>query len=260
MVIGLDKFKERFEGFNDNYVIIGGTACDIALTGSNMTPRATVDIDMILIVDNMTPEFGQRFWQFIEEGQYQNRERKRGEGKEPVPELFRFIKPTPGYPIRIELLSTRPDILGEPTGFHLTPIPIGKGLDSLSAIIMDPDCYQFTIENNIIHDGLRIANPLCLICLKTRAFLNLGEEKKINPAGVRSEDIKKHRDDVFKLLVSSIDPTERITLPESLKKDIRAFADMMETSLPNQSLQDSLKSNEEQVRSYIAIMREVFNL
>ncbi|UVV58176.1 hypothetical protein NXY28_18040 [Bacteroides thetaiotaomicron] len=84
MVRGLEKFKEYFKDFSDNYIIIGGTACDIALTGSDMPPRATDDIDMILIVDNMTPEFGQRFWQFISEGEYQNRERKRGEGKEPV--------------------------------------------------------------------------------------------------------------------------------------------------------------------------------
>lgn len=29
MVVGLDKFKEAFADFKDNYVIIGGTACDI---------------------------------------------------------------------------------------------------------------------------------------------------------------------------------------------------------------------------------------
>ncbi len=259
MVRGLEKFREHFEGFNDNYVIIGGTACDMALTGSDMPPRATDDIDMILIVDNMTPEFGKRFWQFIEEGEYQNRERKRGEGKEPAPELFRFIKPAQGYPIRIELLSTRPDILGEPTGFHLTPIPLGERLSSLSAIVMEPDCYQFTIENSMIQDGLRIATPLCLICLKVRAFLNLTEEKKTNPE-VRSQDIKKHRDDVFKLFVTSIDHTDMTVLPESLRKDIGTFADMMEASLPNQSLQDRLKVDDEQIRSFITIMREVFNL
>ena len=31
MVKGLEKFKEYFAGFEDNYVIIGGTACDIIL-------------------------------------------------------------------------------------------------------------------------------------------------------------------------------------------------------------------------------------
>ena len=50
MVAGLDKFREAFAGFTDNYVIIGGTACDIALSDTDMRPRATDDIDMILIV------------------------------------------------------------------------------------------------------------------------------------------------------------------------------------------------------------------
>ncbi len=29
MVRGIDTFKEFFKGFEDNYVIIGGTACEI---------------------------------------------------------------------------------------------------------------------------------------------------------------------------------------------------------------------------------------
>ena len=125
MVVGLDTFKEFFKEFNDKFVVIGGTACDVILEDSEIEPRATDDIDMILIADKMTPEFGRHFWAFIAEGNYQTRQRKRGEGKEPAPELFRFTSPNAGYPVRIELLSTYPDILGEPTGFHLTPIPAG---------------------------------------------------------------------------------------------------------------------------------------
>ena len=50
MVKGLEKFKEHFSGFEDNYVIIGGTACDIALRDTDMRPHVTNDIDMILII------------------------------------------------------------------------------------------------------------------------------------------------------------------------------------------------------------------
>ena len=32
MVVGLEKFKEAFADYTDNYVIIGGTACDIVLS------------------------------------------------------------------------------------------------------------------------------------------------------------------------------------------------------------------------------------
>lgn len=40
MVTGLDKFREAFLKYADNYVIIGGTACDIVLRDTDMKPRA----------------------------------------------------------------------------------------------------------------------------------------------------------------------------------------------------------------------------
>ena len=70
MVTGLDKFREAFLEYADNYVIIGGTACDIVLRDTDMKPRATSDIDMIVVVENMTPEFAAAFWQFIRDGRY----------------------------------------------------------------------------------------------------------------------------------------------------------------------------------------------
>ena len=33
---GLEKFREAFAGFSDNYVVIGGTACNIAMTGTTV--------------------------------------------------------------------------------------------------------------------------------------------------------------------------------------------------------------------------------
>ena len=68
MVRGLEKFKEYFKEFSDNYIIIGGTDCDIALTVSDMPPRASDEIAMSLIVDNLPPEFGKLFLPFISVG------------------------------------------------------------------------------------------------------------------------------------------------------------------------------------------------
>ncbi|MDR1897242.1 MAG: hypothetical protein LBR10_10685, partial [Prevotellaceae bacterium] len=228
MVTGLGKFKEYFAEFVDNYVIIGGTACDIALRETDMPPRATNDIDMILVVEKMTTEFGKRFWDFIIAGEYKTRQRKRGENKS-APELFRFINPKQGFPVQIELLSKQPDILGEPTGFHLTPIPIGEDISSLSAILLNEDYYCQTIQNSMIEDGIRIANPLSLMCLKIKAFLNLTEEKKTNQA-VRNADIKKHRDDVFKLFAMRIDPFTPVELPVELKRNLDSFISLIEQS------------------------------
>lgn len=258
MVKGLEKFKEHFAGFEDNYVIIGGTACDITLLNTDMRPRATDDIDMILVIEKMTPEFGQRFWEFIDLGEYTNRERKRGD-KEPITELFRFIDPKEGFPVQIELLSRFPEILGEPTGFHLTPIPTGEDTPSLSAILLDEEYYHHTIDSSVIEDGIRIANPLSLLCLKVKAFLNLTEEKKTNPE-VRNGDIKKHRDDVFKLLAMRIDPFTPIELSDTMKAELNVFIDVMEKSLPNQSLSDSLQRSDTEIRGYLGIMKDIFGI
>ena len=47
MVRGIDTFKEFFKGFEGNYVIIGGTACEILEDLYAQVLRATKDIDII---------------------------------------------------------------------------------------------------------------------------------------------------------------------------------------------------------------------
>ena len=70
MVGGLDTFRDAFREYSDCFVIIGGTACEEVLQGTDQKPRATLDIDLIVIADNMTPQFARRFWQFISDGAY----------------------------------------------------------------------------------------------------------------------------------------------------------------------------------------------
>lgn len=61
MVTGFTKFKERFHGFEEQYVVIGGTACDLLMENEDMVFRATKDIDIVLIVESITAEFGKAF-------------------------------------------------------------------------------------------------------------------------------------------------------------------------------------------------------
>lgn len=121
---GLEKFQEAFAEFSDNYVIIGGTACEITMTGTAVRPRATHDIDMIVVVEKMTPEFGTRFWRFVQEAGYRPEKRKTTEGEPAKYEMYRFVDGNPGYPEMIEILSRHPDMLGEPKGLKIEPIPI----------------------------------------------------------------------------------------------------------------------------------------
>lgn len=255
-VKGLDRFKEYFLDFKDNYVIIGGTACSVILRNADMQPRATKDIDMILVVERMTPDFGRRFWAFIHDGDYEMRERKRDEGKEPVPELFRFYKPrNDGFPYQIELLSRQPEVLSVPEGFHLTPIPVGEDISSLSAILMNEEFYHFALEHSTMEDELHVADTIGLICLKMKAYLNLSEQEP--PA--HSSDIRKHMSDVFKLMASGNAP-ESVALSANMKKDAMAFVEKMESLMPNQPLQDSIQRNESFIRQVLDEIRRIFDL
>ena len=65
MVRGIETFKQFFKGFEDNYVIIGGTACEIHEDLYAQVPRATKDIDIILIVEALSAEFVAKFWEFV---------------------------------------------------------------------------------------------------------------------------------------------------------------------------------------------------
>ena len=111
MAYGTEIFRQHFRDYTDQYVLIGGTACDLLFNEAGMQFRATKDIDMVLVVEALTTDFAQRFWQFIEDGGYKARQRSNGQ-----PEFYRFVEPeVTGYPEMIELFA-RP---GGQGGFRL---------------------------------------------------------------------------------------------------------------------------------------------
>ena len=256
MVTGLDKFREAFIEYADNYVIIGGTACDIVLRDTDMTPRATSDIDMIVVVENMTPEFATAFWQFIRDGKYKPTKRDRETDGQTVYTLYRFEEAEAGYPVKIELLSRHSDILGEPSGFVIEPIPVDEEVSSLSAIIMDDDYYNFTIKNSFVDNGLKVASPLALIVLKIKAYLNLLAEKE-QGHHVNTKHIKKHRSDVLKLVATTAlgDPTP---VTEEIIDSVTDFIAKIRAMLPSQGLEAALGRSSEDIASYIDILEEMF--
>lgn len=258
MVKGIEKFREAFSAFSDNYVIIGGTACDAVLSKTLVEPRATVDIDMILVVEKMTAEFADAFWRFVRDGEYKSGKRKRGEDKSPVYELYRFENGKNGYPLKIELLSRHSDLLGEPSGFHLEPIPAGEDVSSLSAIMMDEEYYNLAVNNSYVENGLRYASHYALVCLKTKAYLNLLAERE-SGRQVNTKDIKKHRNDVMKLVAGAGFP-DTMPVPASVWETIQAFIRKIEEELSSdsKSLRDALGRNETQIRTYLDILGNAF--
>jgi hypothetical protein len=230
MVKGLDKFKEYFKDFPGSYVIIGGTACDIIIGAAGLTPRSTKDIDIILIVEALTPDFVRHFWDFIKHGNYEKREKSTAERK-----YYRFLKPVnTDFPHQIELFSRKPDILdleGEP---HLTPIPVDDDLSSLSAILLNDVYYRFTIEHCSIEDDLNRADTKALICLKAKAFLDM-QARKDKGEKVDEGDIKKHKADVFRMALF-LAPETVLVLPDSIKTDLQVFVSIVKNNLPDPAM------------------------
>lgn len=95
MVEGMDKFKEYFKDYSDNYVLIGGAACDTLIENEGLNFRATKDLDIILIVEAHTTEFAAKFWDFIKDGKYANNEESTGDRRISTPIGAIFAKP--GY-------------------------------------------------------------------------------------------------------------------------------------------------------------------
>ncbi|HOA81235.1 MAG TPA: hypothetical protein PKK61_09275 [Defluviitaleaceae bacterium] len=227
MVRGLDIFKKYFEQYPNNYVIIGGTACDIIIDEAGFVPRATKDIDIILVVEALSSAFVKQFWQFINDGQYQQREKSNDER-----EYYRFIKPAnTDFPHQIELFSRTPDIIVLEDNAHLTPIPVDGDLSSLSAILLNDDYYNYMIGHSRVEDGLHHANIEALICLKAKAFLEI-KERIENGSKEDKKQMKKHKADVFRLTVM-LTPESEFDLPETIQTNINQFTKLIEEDLPD---------------------------
>ena len=137
MVNGLMRWREYFSKDKENYVLIGGAACNLLEEELDMPARATKDLDLVLVVEALTPDFGMRLWNFIEEGNYENRNRGENEHKH---EYYRFKNPhDKSYPKQIELFARNTGILNLSPNAHIEPISVGDDLSSLSAILMDDD-------------------------------------------------------------------------------------------------------------------------
>lgn len=220
MVSGFDTFREQFRGYEDCYTIIGGTACDILMTEAALDFRATKDIDVILLIENRFEEFARVFWDFVRRGEY--RCGWRGSEKS---HFYRFTNPQPGFPKMIELFSRRPDFQAEHPDVYLTPLPVSDEISSLSAIMLDDDYYNLMLSGRILADGVSVLETAYLIAFKVKAFLDL-RQKKAEGTHVDERDIKKHKNDVFRLF-SIVDPTQRIVLPEKIRAEIQQFLDIV---------------------------------
>ena len=68
MVNGIETFRDYFAEYTDQYVIIGGFACDLLMEDAGLDFRQTKDIDMVIIIEALTEKFTARFWNYIKAG------------------------------------------------------------------------------------------------------------------------------------------------------------------------------------------------
>lgn len=222
MVTGIDSFREWFKGYENHYVIIGGTACDILMTEGGLLFRATKDIDIVLIVEAIDHEFGKKIWDYIKEAGYRSCNRSTGN-----PQFYRFSYPrSDKYPAMIELFARKLDIIKLPEDAVLTPLPLDDELSSLSAILLDEDYYNFMKNGKVIVDGVSVLEPMHIIPFKAKAWLDLTNRKN-NGEHVDSKNIRKHKNDVFRLS-DLVDVDAKIPVSKGVYEDIFDFINRMD--------------------------------
>ncbi|HEY8899252.1 MAG TPA: hypothetical protein VIM61_02495 [Chthoniobacterales bacterium] len=174
--------------------LIGGAACDEWFTTNGLTFRATSDLDLVLMMDDASPEFIAAMRAFVTEGGYEISERSDG-----VPILYRFANPArEGFPAKLELSGRKPEGIELSDGQKYISVNAGLGRHSLSAILLDDVYFDLIRAHHDERDGLWVANATSLIPLKAHAWLNLTKAREAGEQ-VDSQNIKKHRADVFRL-------------------------------------------------------------
>lgn len=227
MVHGLEKFKEYFGNHTNQYVFIGGTACDILMDDLGAPFRATKDLDMVLIIEALDSSFGETFWKFVTDGGYAHREKGMGKNQ-----FYRFSEPKDtSFPKMIELFSKLPN--GFETSFDrgLTPIHIDEGIVSLSAILLNDDYYDLLLKGKLTVDGYSVIEIKTVILFKIKAWLDMKERREAGE-DIDTKNIKKHKNDVFRLL-ANVSSTSRIEPFEGIQNDVIQFIEKIREDKPD---------------------------
>ena len=257
MVKGFDKFKQYFAPHSDSFIVIGGTAMQLHGREVSLVPRETQDIDILVIVEQMSESFTSAFHAFLREGRYDCYIAKEPDGSN-KPRFYRFINPkNAAFPTRIELLSS--PALPPPEGMLYMSLP-DEPDDSMSAIVLDRTYYDFAQANTVAINEIPCLNRDALMVFKSVAYLNLTDEYERTGNRLRHHDSKKHRRDVL-ALAASIPPGEVTTVPNEIAERLRTFIASIETNRDEwQSVLDSLNDPTGNMEDYLHAFSRHFGL
>ena len=129
----------------------------------------------------------------------------------------------------IELFSQKPDKIVLPETAVLSPLPIDENISSLSAILLDRAYYNLLKQGCVQVDGISILDAQFLIPFKAKAWLDLLSSKE-HGEPVDSRNIKKHKNDVFRLSqLLSKNMKDNFKWPSAVKEDMKNFLKQMQS-------------------------------
>ncbi len=131
----------------------------------------------------------------------------------------------------IELFSRRPYSFDLQFQTGLTPIHIEDSILSLSAILLDDIYYNSLLKSKITIDGYSVIEIETVILFKIKAWLDM-KKRLENGEHVDSRNIKKHKNDIFRLLANVL-PSSKVEIDKEIEEDIRLFIKMIDKDRPN---------------------------
>lgn len=212
--------------------------------------RATKDIDIVLIVEALSKEFGIKFWEFVRDAEYEHVQKSTN-----LPEFYRFSKPkSKDYPFMIELFSRSRNLNEIDSTQQIVPLHVDDAVSSLPAILLNSDYYAFLTSGVKKINGISVLDAEHIIPFKSKAWLDLSARKR-NGEHVDSRDIKKHRNDVLRLCVLLI-RDQKIKLPETIKNDMIHFMSDLNDDINFKQLGLPFKNKEE----IIDLLKDVYDI
>ncbi|WP_374001162.1 hypothetical protein [Bdellovibrio bacteriovorus] len=220
MVHGLEHFTKRLAAFREHYVIVGGVAGNLLMSGLGVSFRATKDLDIVVFM-KPDPAFLKNLADYIKDGEFENREKSAG-----VAQYYRFNKPkNPEFPKQIELFSKKPEDLELFDEQHIIPLQKIEMGDQFSGILLEDDYYDLIQANAIDGDHCNFISAVAQIPLKARAFNELRERRE-GGHKVDGDDIRKHRNDIL-LLSQALPAGESLKISGLPLVHLRTYLDEM---------------------------------
>jgi len=258
-MVGIDKIREYLGDYKANYLIIGGTACNLHLEDVDLQGRATKDIDIIVVCEAISNEYVRQFRAFIKAGGYKVCKINSTDRSKYA--FYRFIDPTDtSFPAYIELFSRIPEGIQIPKEIHIVHIDSDdEYLSGFSVILMDNDYYNYAIGRSRAIEGVQVVEKEGLIVLKAKAYLN-NRKRKEEGYQIHQNDIDKHKKDIYRLsfLFSG---EERYDVSIGIKTDLKSFLSELQTDpISTKAIARSMGVVEVSMQDFIQKIEAMFQL